>query len=288
MLDNAVRQGWRVRASHLVYGERTFLPDWLKTGHYTRDEYIQILHDHINTVVGRYKGRVQEWSIANEAPQRSLTPGTDFWRDKIGPDYIKMAFTWAREADPGGLLIFNSGFNWAPQDALTSRTINRMLAMVKDLKGQGVPIDVVGVEMHLFLAQPMYMLFEPQVPPAKESVIQTMRQFAQLGVRIFITEMDTDLTRQAGSQGQRWTFQAQVYKSMVEACLESGVCDNFSTWGISDVSPSWLNCTGPFCMNEPNADALMFDKEFRPKPAYFAVRDALAATPGAGTSTPKP
>lgn len=53
---------------------------------------------------------------------------------------------------------------------------------------------------------------------------------------------------------------------MMEACLESGVCDSFSTWGINDPTPSG---------NNPAGAPLMFDASFIPKPAYFAVRDAL-------------
>ena len=74
---------------------------------------------------------------------------------------------------------------------------------------------------------------------------------------------------------------------MLEACLESGVCDSFATWGISD-STSWITCAYHTCVNEPQADPLMFDQDFNPKPAYFAVRDALANTPAAGTATPSP
>ena len=69
---------------------------------------------------------------------------------------------------------------------------------------------------------------------------------------------------------------------MAEACIESGVCDSFSTWGISD-KDSWLTCTEYFfCQRLPNADPLMFDKDYQPKPAFFAVYDAFAQGLAAG------
>ena len=220
VLDNEVtyanQMGWRVRAMHLVWGAPdSTIPDWLLTGNFTRDQYIQILHQHVTTLVQRYKGRIQEWSIANEAPARSYYPGTDFWNDKIGPDYVEMAFRWAREADPNGVLIFNQDNNESPRDYDTSRTIDKMYAMVKKLKDDGAPIDVVGMQMHLFLP------WNSKIPPKKEDVIATMQKFASLGVRINITEMDVDLQRRPGTEIEKLNFQAQLYQDMLSACLES-------------------------------------------------------------------
>ncbi len=270
-VDYASRHGWRIRASHLLWGNPGALPDWLKNSHFTRDEYIQLMEQYIKDIVGRYKGRVQEWSIANEATSRSISPGADFWNDKIGPDYISLAFRAARAADPNGILIFNDDNNQAPQDANTTPVVDKMYATVKQLKAEGVPIDVVGMQMHLFLPWKSNLL-----PPVKTNVIATMQKFAALGVRIAITEMDVDLARQTGSQAEKWAFEADVYRDMMEACLESGVCDSFTTWDISDAT-SWISCTATAngCLNERNADPLMFDLNYDPKPAYFAVREAL-------------
>jgi endo-1,4-beta-xylanase len=278
VLDNEVtyanQMGWRVRAMHLVWGAPdSTIPDWLLTGNFTRDQYIQILHQHVTTLVQRYKGRIQEWSIANEAPARSYYPGTDFWNDKIGPDYVEMAFRWAREADPNGVLIFNQDNNESPRDYDTSRTIDKMYAMVKKLKDDGAPIDVVGMQMHLFLP------WNSKIPPKKEDVIATMQKFASLGVRINITEMDVDLQRRPGTEIEKLNFQAQLYQDMLSACLESKVCDGFETWGISD-SNSWITDQGKDAqVNDPNGEPLMFDKDYNPKSAFFAVQDVLANYP---------
>ena len=157
---------------------------------------------------------------------------------------------------------------------------NEMYATVKELKAKGVPIDVVGMQMHVLLP------WASKVPPNKEDVIQTMRLFADLGVAIYITEFDVDLHGQSGSQAELWDYEARLYREMLEACLESGVCKSFTTWGVSD-STSWITCPWEGCVKFLDADPLMFDQEFRPKPAYYAVRDTLAGTP-ATTPTPKP
>ena len=267
-VDYASQHGWRIRASHLIWGAPEYLPTWLKNSNYSQDEYIQIMEQYIRDIVGRYKDRVQEWSIANEATIRSWTPGMDFWNDKIGPEYIALAFQTARQADPNGVLIFNDVNNQSLQDTGSSGVVNKMVATVKQLKSQGVPIDVVGMQMHLLLP------WETSVPPQKADVITTMQKFAALGVRIYVTEMDVDLAGQPGSQVEKWAFEAGVYRDIMQACIESGVCDSFATWGISDAI-SWISCDSIGCLNEKNADPLMFDPSYAPKPAYFAVRDAL-------------
>jgi endo-1,4-beta-xylanase len=101
-----------------------------------------------------------------------------------------------------------------------------------------------------------------------------MRKFAALGVRIYITELDIDTEQLTGTPTEKSQMAAQIYEDMVKACIESGVCDSFATWGISDAT-SWITCDNIYCINDKNAEPLMFDINYNPKPTYFSVRDAL-------------
>ena len=106
--------------------------------------------------------------------------------------------------------------------------------------------------------------------------METMQRFGALGVRVYIAEMDANLEAVQGTQEEKWQFEADLYRDMAEACIESGVCDSFSTWGVSD-RDSWLTCTEwSFCQKLSNADPLMFDRNYQPKPAFFAVYAAFA------------
>ena len=110
-----------------------------------------------------------------------------------------------------------------------------------------------------------------------------MQTFAKLGVKIYITEMDVDLDllqSKYPTQAARWNYEAGIYRDMLEACLESGACASFTTMDISD-SMSAIVTSCPGCWNKPapNGDPVLFDDDFFPKPAYFAVQDVLAATP---------
>lgn len=265
-------RGYIIEASHLIWGPA--VPDWLRNSNLTRAETMNILEQYIQDVVGRYKDRVQEWSIANEVFSRYVGGDTeDFWRQKIGLDYIGMAFRWAREADPSGVLILNDTRNDSIRDTVSAEVIEEMLATVRDLKAQGVPIDVVGMQMHMLVP------WESQTPPKVAAMVKTMQSFAALGVRIYVTEFDVDLHNRPGTQAERWQFQASIYADALTACIESGVCDQFITWGVTDPE-SWLECNDFWCSDTyPDAEPLMFDAYLNPKPAYFAMRDTLLNTP---------
>jgi len=296
VVEIAQQRGWRVFGSHLVWGALEAYPDWLRNGNYTREDHIKLLEQHIKSMIERYKGRIQMWSIANEAAERdfyyskpyvyqqtqtSRPDFADFWYEKIGPEYIEMAFRWAREADPDAVLIFNSGVAPSPLTGDARLISDQMYETVKDLKGRGVPIDAIGTQMHLLFPT------DKQEAPQKEAVIAYMRRYAKLGVRVYITEFEVDLGSTHGTQEERYAYQAQIYRDVMDACLESGACDGFITWGVSD-SLSWVTCSQPYpnCMNEPTGDPLMFDRDFDPKPAYLAVRDALEGIPLENPVTP--
>ncbi len=142
IIDQTAQLDVTLYASHLVWGttdEEGGIPAWIRTGNYSKDQLLDILHQHITTLMTRYRGKVKIYSIANEAPQRDRYPGADFWFDHIGSEYIDKAFQWAREADPDAILILNTDNNESPRDADTSYNIEAQYRIVKRLKDKGIP-----------------------------------------------------------------------------------------------------------------------------------------------------
>jgi endo-1,4-beta-xylanase len=78
-----------------------------------------------------------------------------------------------------------------------------------------------------------------------------------------------------GTQEERYAKQAEIYKEMLEACLESGVCKSFTVWGIGD-KYSWIETQEWYSEYSPEGIPTLFDDNLKPKPAYFAIRDILA------------
>jgi len=271
MIAFAERNGIQVEAHHLVWGAPEHLPDWLVHGNFTRKELLAILHDHIKTVVSRYKGRIHTWSIANEVTGRRFwgNGAGDFWYTHIGPEYVELSFRWAREADPNAVLMLNEADNESRRTPTNRKITDSMYNLVKTLKAQGVPIDAVGMQMHLLFPYAP----DKKHPPTKQEVVANMKHFAGLGVDIYVTEFDLNLHEIPGGQKKKWAFEAGVYADMLAACLEVPACKGFSLFGISDKN-SWYN-TSVDDLHLPRTEPLPFDDNYNPKPAYYAMQKVL-------------
>jgi endo-1,4-beta-xylanase len=246
-----------VQAHHYVWGEQKWLPKWLTTGKYTKQELLDILHDHIMTVGGRYKGRVKEWTVVNEAftRQQHLFNLHDWWADNVGDQsYIDQSFIWARQADPSSKLILNDFNNESIND-----TSNIMYDYVKGALNRGVPIDGIGMQMHL----------DGGHPPTKDEVISNMKRFAALGLEVYVTEFDVNMNDVKANATDKNAIQGNIYYEMMRACIESKVCHSFAYLGITD-KETWYKHIG---LKDPRP--LMFDEAYKPKPAFYSTRTAL-------------
>lgn len=249
--------GMSSQAHHFVWGEEKWLPDWLIKGHYSKEQLLQILQNHITTVGARYHGRIKEWTVVNEAFTRGqhIFGLRDWWADNIGDQsYIDKSFIWARQADPNAKLILND-FNNEGQNQVS----DAMYAYVKGAKERGVPIDGVGMQMHI----------DGTHPPVKDEVIVNMKRFASLGVEVYVTEFDVNMNDVKADSKAKDQTEGSIYYDMARACVESGVCHSFAVLGITDAE-TWYNYLGL-----KDSRPLPFDKNYRPKPAFFALRQAF-------------
>ncbi len=151
----------------------------------TRDELLARMRDHINTVVGRYKGRINGWDVVNEALNEDGTLRQSPWMKIIGEDYLEKAFEYAHDADPKAELYYND-YN-LENEAKRKGAIE----LVKKLKAKGVTITGVGVQEHVSLDW-----------PSPQQVEATITELGDLGVKVMITELDVDvLPPTKGSHG---------------------------------------------------------------------------------------
>src|SRR5215475_8236470 len=254
----AQANGMAIRGHTLVWHNQ--LPSWLTSGNFTRDDVIAILRDHIMTVVGRYRGKILAWDVVNEAIDDATgQPRTDsFWFQKIGQEYIAMAFQFAHEADPDAILYYND-YGAEASGAKSDAVFN----LVSGLVNQGVPINGVGWQMH-------------QINPFSfQQAHQTNAQrLGALGLEVSITEMDVRIS--LPTTAQELNEQALAYRDVVEFCLSQPNVKTLVMWGFTD-KYSWI--PGFF---SGFGDALEFDANYQPKPAYSAMLSAL----GGGTGPP--
>lgn len=238
----------------------------------SREVLLERMRDHIHTVVGRYKGRIRGWDVVNEALNEDGTLRQSPWLRIIGEDYIAKAFEFAHEADPGAELYYN---DYSLENEAKRRGA---IELIRKLKSQGVPITAIGLQEHNRLDW-----------PKAEQVDKTIAEFAKLGLKVNITELDvsvlpwvepgSDEAKRAASDPKLNPYTAGLpdevqqrlarrYAELFKIYLKHrDVIDRVSFWNVTDAD-SWLN---DFPARGRTDYPLLFDRAGRPKPAFYAV-----------------
>jgi endo-1,4-beta-xylanase len=196
--DEVVRyaqaHGMKVRGHCLVWDHNN--PDWLVQGHFSPSQMSQLLKEHITTEMKHYAGPVFAWDVVNEALDEKgqlkdspwyNQPGIGF--AEKGTAYVEQAFRWAHEADPKALLFYNENGG----EGLTTKS-DAIYAMVKDFKHRGVPLDGVGLQMHI-------SRLEIDTAP----IAANIARLTALGLLVHITELDVSLLWTPAAQPETMT-----------------------------------------------------------------------------------
>ncbi|HZO72454.1 MAG TPA: endo-1,4-beta-xylanase [Ktedonobacteraceae bacterium] len=232
----------------------------------TSSALLSAMNNHITTEVTHFKGNIWYWDVVNEAFNEDGTRRSDVFQNVIGNSYIEDAFRTARAADPNAKLCYND-FNIEDMNSAKSQAV---FAMVSDFKTRGVPIDCVGFQSHFIVGQ---------VPADFQA---TLQKFANLGIDVQITELDDRMPTPASSANLNQ--QAVDYANVAKDCLAVSSCNDITIWGVGEPD-SWV--PGTF---SGQGQALLYDQNYQPKPAYTSFLNALggtAVTP-TPTSTPPP
>lgn len=245
-----------------------------------KDVVLARLREHIATVVGRYRGRVQGWDVVNEAIRdEDGTLRTDKpWYRILGEEGIFAAFEAAHAADPAAELYYN---DYALENPVKREGI---LKLVRAIRARGLRIDGVGNQGH-------YLLDVPKAAEIEAAIADT----AAAGFKMMITELDiTVLPRPAQYFGADISkvFQnapeLDPYRDGLPAAAAAAVAKRYgeifaafaqqpgavtrvTLWGVSDAT-SWLN---DWPIRGRTDYPLLFDRTHRPSVAWHAVVQAL-------------
>lgn len=228
------------------------LPEWLTGLSMSQEDWRLLLQDHVTQLVSRYAGRMDEWDVINEPLTEEGTFKETIWYQNVGPEYIELALRWAYEANPNARLFINE---FATEN-LNPKS-DALYALAQELLARGVPLHGIGFQMHLF----------EHDPPDPAQVAENFRRFNALGLEVAITELDIRVPKPATPEALQ--HEAEIYRAMLETCLSAANCDTFIVWGVSDRN-SWIRYFYP-----DFESPLLFDWDYQPKPAYWAVREVL-------------
>ena len=278
-VDFAISHRLQVVGHCLVWAKDDRTPPWFfrdGTNTASRARLLERMKAHIDTVTGRYRGRIAMWDVVNEA----LDDGTNFlrpsgWTAACGEEFIAQAFRFAHAADPQALLIYNDYNNELPAKR------GKLIRLVRMLREKGVPLHAVGLQGH----------YEIDRLPL-EDLEATLVAMRELGVKVAVSELDIDVIPRArwwadggkhrnelskldpyrdGCPPEILQRQAEQYAQLFRLFRKhADVIARVSFWNLHD-GQSWLNGFPWRRVNYP----LLFDRAGQPKPAFAAVIAAL-------------
>jgi endo-1,4-beta-xylanase len=268
----------------LVWHNQT--PDWFFNDENSKPKSQEAvkerLHEHIKTVAGRYAGKVHAWDVVNEQIGEDGKYRPTTWVNGVGngDTLIKLAFKYAQLYAPNTELYYNDFNAWRPEKR------DGIVRLVKMLQKEGIRIDGVGIQGHWGLNF-----------PKKEYIEAAIDAYAACGIKVMITELDVDvlpLTREGQIIGQgmahpqfqleEWKAYLDPYRNGLPPEVQKQLTDRYAElfgifyqkrdkidrvtfWGVSD-GMNWKN--GYPIPNRTNYP-LLFDRAYKPKPAFDAV-----------------
>src|SRR5580692_6072226 len=267
LVSFAEAHGQLVRGHTLLWHNQ--LPAWLTTGvangTISKPQLMSLLEQHIFTEVGRYKGRIWQWDVANEfftdANPSQINPN-DFWVSNLGASIIPQAFKWAHQADPHALLFYND-YNIAGEDGTNAKS-DAAYAWLRQMLDQGVPINGVGNQGHL----------DTQFGFSGIQMTSDLQRYGALGLKVAITEADVrtfvnNATNQVPTDNLAVFAQPYEFGQMLKAALAVPECISFTVWGFGDAD-SWVP---GFFTGE--GYATLYDVNLNPKNAFFELQQDL-------------
>jgi endo-1,4-beta-xylanase len=239
------------------------------------DSFRTFFEEHINTVAKRYDGQVVSWDVVNEALNEDGTMRKSIFLNKLGDDFVTDAFRLAAKASPKSELYYNDYNNEQPAKRAGC------IRLMKKIQDAGVRIDGVGIQGHWHVGKVPFKDIE-------ESILQ----YAAMGLKVMFTELDIEVLPrnfQGADVNQRMredpsmnpyvnglpdSVQQQLasdYENLFKLFLKHrDKISRVTFWGVNDAQ-SWLN--GWPVRGRTNYP-LLFDKENKPKPAFFKVIEA--------------
>jgi GH35 family endo-1,4-beta-xylanase/DNA/RNA endonuclease G (NUC1) len=208
---------------------------------------------HIITTLERYRGKIHQWDVVNEAFNDDGTYRDTLFLQKLGAGFIPAAHSLAHSVDPTLRLLYNDyGI------ATINSKSNAVYSLATQMIASGVPIHGIGMQMHISASN----------PPNLESVQENIQRFGRLGLEVQISEMDMRISSLPGTIEENLLVQKDLYRKVVGICRVEPNCNTVIFWGFTD-KHTWID--GFFGADDP----LLFDENYISKPAFDGVTQAL-------------
>jgi endo-1,4-beta-xylanase len=266
LLDFAEESGMRVRGHTLIWNNDR-QPAWLQS--LSEAEMRAAMHEHIEVTMTRYGQRVKIWDVVNE-PIGTVAHGPYSLRDgpflaRLGPDYIAESFRMARTIAPDAKLVLNETHT-ERDDGFGLDYRRNLLFLIDRLQDAGVPIDGIGLQGHL----------QSAVHFDLEAYGEFLAEISSRKLFIEVTEADVNDDAFPADENSRDLAVADLYRRYLDCVFANQAVKSLTFWQLGDRASWYFEGSAredPKSKRRPRP--LLFDLRMRPKPALFAVMDAL-------------
>jgi endo-1,4-beta-xylanase len=260
IIDFAEANGQPIHGHALLWYHAN--PSWIDA--VTSPQLLErLLNEHIETVVGRYAGRIATWDVVNEVVAHDpLTQGKwrkGVWHDILGPRHVEIAFAAAAKADPNCRLFIND-YDLEDDSLRTEARQRAILQIVRRLQKKNIPIHGVGLQAHLYAER----------RTGRENLIKFVRELKTLGLEVAVTELDVIDWKLSADPVVRDRAVVATVKEFLDAITEAGPVRNITTWGLSD-KYSWIKDVFPRD-DSATARPLPFDRDWNQKPLFDLIK----------------
>ena len=281
---------------HCLFFPNKYYPQWFWDSDYTKGDLNFILEKFIESVLtsNNNNKKIDAFNLINEIfvmnkgyyrnsgndPEDVKWMDMGYETDKSGlegeqkinekhPKFVRYVLENARSLTSSKLEIrdFNIAFGGHKSDGLYQ--------LIKHLKNSKVPIDAIGFQCHL----------NYNINYNYEDLFENIKRFQELGVEVFITELDVGMNLWGGNGKPRkkvsdvmksksdwddyFNKQNDIYYNVIKTAREAGVT-LISDWGFRDDVPygNWRK----------DQKAWLVNKDYSKKEAFYSVLKALYET----------
>jgi endo-1,4-beta-xylanase len=234
------------------------LPSWMNNFSGSREDWIEMMKTHIQTILTHFKGKVKSWDVVNEAFEDNGDFRENIWFENIGEEYLELAFEFAHEADSTILLFYNDY-----SIALRNSKCRAILEHFDGLKLKGVQVDGIGLQLHIFTRI-----------PTNNEIENAVDAIAEKGYLIHFSEIDISMNLTGGGMNlttNRLERQARKMRALTNIFQTIPKEQQFgmTVWGVSDLD-SWIPS-----FFEREDYPLLYDENYEPKLMYCGFLEGL-------------
>jgi len=243
--------------------------------------YIKTVLEYYTGANSKYKDLFYGWDVVNEAINDTTNTyrgaSESSWAAVYGDqsnEYIIKAFQWANKYAPASLELYYNDYN----DCVPAKVEGIVKLMEAVKAAEGTRIDGMGMQAHHNIDSPSVEQVEAAVR-AYCAVVGKV-QWTELDIKASSSYDGTDATREEEYNKMAYRYKA-YYDVLKKLDAEDGIeVSGIIFWGTVD-KYSWLQTSNSVGGSSSGGKQcpLLFDDNYKAKPAYWAFVDPSKLTP---------